>query len=133
MSAKEIVKAYYSSDLAKDSIIDLFHKDCEMKWHSTKGYKNLHRKDLDEMFNGIKQSFHSFTFRLSHLLDDNGTITARYTIYATAIEREEKEDPLAHFISIWETKDGKLYKGYEISQQVDNSPESLNSFVEIKT
>lgn len=128
MSAKEIVKAFYGSDLAKDNIMNLFHPNCEVKWHSTKGYKTVDYAGIKDMIKGIKQSFYSFTYRLSHLLDDNGTITARYTIYATSIERIEKEDPIAHFISIWETKDGKLYKGYEISQQVDNSPDSLNSF-----
>lgn len=132
MSAKEIVRTLYSSDLAKDDVMNLFHQDCQVKWHSTKGFKTLNYDGIDEMLKGIKQSFHSFSYRISHLLDDNGFITARYTVYATSIERDEKEDPIAHFISIWETKDGKLYKGYEISQQVDNTPESLNSFAEIK-
>lgn len=128
MSVKEIAKVFYSSDLAKDDVMDLFHPDCEIKWHSTKGYKTMDYNAIDQMIKGIKQSFHSFTYRLSHLLNDDDIITARYTIYATSIERKEKEDPIAHFISIWETKDGKLYKGFEISQQVDNSLKSLNSF-----
>ncbi|WP_460218917.1 nuclear transport factor 2-like protein [Psychroserpens sp. MEBiC05023] len=133
MSPKEIVKAFYDSDLAKDSnVIDLFHKECLLKWHSTQGYKQLDYNGLIEMLEGVQKSFHSFKYRLSHLLDDNGIITARYTIYVTSIERPEKEDPLAHFISIWETKNGKLFKGFEISQQVDNSSVSLNSFTEIK-
>ena len=71
---------------------------------------------------------------MSHLLqDDNaGNYCVRYTIYATTIEREEKEDALAHFISIWEVKDGKMYRCHEISQLADESSESLNSYAEIK-
>ncbi len=128
MSAKEIVKALYSSDVAQDDVMQYFHKDCKVKWHSTKGYRVMNFDDISEIVLGIKQSFHSFSYRLSHILEDNTTITARYTIYATSIEREEKEDPIAHFISIWETKDGKLYRGFEISQLADHSVESLNSF-----
>jgi hypothetical protein len=68
---------------------------------------------------------------VSHLLQDNNIVTARYTIYATPIERPEKEDALAHFITIWEVKANKLYRGFEISQLADTSSESLNSYAEI--
>tara|TARA_B100000809_G_C15093480_1_gene514101 strand:- start:298 stop:702 length:405 start_codon:yes stop_codon:yes gene_type:complete len=133
MSAKETVKAFYDLDLAKDKhIIDLFHKNCELKWHSSKGYTKLDLQGMENMLKGVKQSYHSFKYRLSHLLEDDNIVTARYTIYVTLIERPDKEDALAHFISIWEVKDGKLYKGYELSQLADDSSESLNSYAEIK-
>ena len=133
MSAKEIVKAFYDLDLAKDEgILSHFHNDCELKWHSSKGYTKLDINGMQNMLEGVKQSFHSFKYRLSHLLEDDNMVTARYTIYVTTIERPDKEDALAHFISIWEVKDGKLYKGYEVSQLSDDSSESLNSYAEIK-
>jgi hypothetical protein len=133
MSAKQMVKAFYDLDLAKDEgVINHFHKDCELKWHSSKGYTKLDLQGLQKMLEGVKASFHSFKYRLSHLLEDANTITARYTIYVTSIERPKKEDALAHFISIWEVKDGKLYRGYEVSQLADDTPESLNSYAEIK-
>ncbi|WP_040281841.1 nuclear transport factor 2 family protein [Psychroserpens damuponensis] len=133
MSAKQIVKAFYDLDLVKDeNILSHYHKDCELRWHSSKGFTKLNYNGLEEMLEGLKQSFHSFKSRLSHLLEDGNMVTARYTIYVTSIERPEKEDTLAHFITIWEVKDGKLYKGYEISQLPDDSSESLNSYAEIK-
>ena len=84
------------------------------------------------MLKGVQKSYLSFKFRVSHLLQDNNTITVRYTIYATTIERPEKEDALAHFITIWEVKDNKMYRGFEISQLADISSDSLNSYAEIK-
>tara|TARA_R110000751_G_C13723923_1_gene475772 strand:+ start:586 stop:990 length:405 start_codon:yes stop_codon:yes gene_type:complete len=133
MSAKQIAKAFYDLDLAKDeNSIDYFHKDCELNWHSSKGYSKLDFQGLKNRLEGIKESFHSFKYRLSHLLEDDNIVTARYTIYVTSIERPEKEDALAHFISIWEVKDDKLFKGYEVSQLADNSSDSLNSYAEIK-
>ena len=133
MSPKDIVRGFYQSDLAKDTdIMDMFHKNCELKWHSSKGYTKFDYQGIEHMIKGVQKSYLSFKFRVSHLLQDNAVITARYTIYATTIERPEKEDALAHFISIWEVKDNKLYKGFEISQLADASSDSLNSYAEIK-
>jgi len=133
MSAKEIVKAFYDSNLAKDeNLIDMFHKDCVLHWNSSQGFTALNKSEIEEKLNGVKESYLSFTYRLSHLLEDGDIITARYTIYHTTIERPLKEEPLAHFISIWEVKDGKMYKGHEISQKLDDSVENLTSFSKIK-
>jgi len=133
MTSKDIVKGFYESDLAKDdNVLSYFHKDCELKWNSSKGYTKLDFQGIKHMLEGVQKSYHSFKYRLSHLLEDENIITARYTIYATAIERPKKEDALAHFISIWEVKDSKLYRGFEISQLADSISESLNSYAEIK-
>ena len=133
MSAKKIVKAFYDSNLALDeNIIDMFHEDCVLHWNSSQGFSTINKAGIAEMLKGVKESYLSFNYRLSHLLGDGGTITARYTIYCTTIERPTKEEPLAHFISIWEVKDNKLYKGHEISQKLDDSVENLTSFSEIK-
>ncbi|WCO03120.1 nuclear transport factor 2 family protein [Psychroserpens ponticola] len=133
MSPKDLIKNFYQLDLAKDNnIMDFFHEDCELKWNSSKGYTQLDYQGIKEMLEGVRKSYHSFKFRVSHLLEDENIITTRYTIYATVIERPEKEDALAHFITIWEVKDGKMHTGFEISQLADVSPESLNSYAEIK-
>ncbi|APY00260.1 SnoaL-like protein [Lacinutrix venerupis] len=133
MSAKKIVKAFYDSNLAKDeNLIDMFHNDCVLHWNSSQGFTTLNKSEIEEKLNGVKESYLSFTYRLSHLLEDDNIVTARYTIYYTTIERPLKEEPLAHFISIWEIKDGKMYKGYEISQKLDESVENLTSFSKIK-
>ncbi len=133
MSAKEIVKSFYDLDLAKDKgAIKLFHKDCELHWNSSRGFISLNKDGIEEMLAGVRESFISFTYKLSHLLEEGKNVTARYTVYVTTIERPKKEEPLAHFISIWSVKNGKLFKGYEISQLVDDSKESMSSFSEIK-
>lgn len=133
MTSKEVVKEFYASDIAKDdSVMTFFHKDCTLKWNTSKGFRKLDYKGIEGVIKDIQKTYHSFRYRLSHLLEDENTVTARYTIYGTLIERPEKEDPIAHFISIWEVKDGKLFKGFEISQLADNSSDSLNSFAEIK-
>lgn len=132
MSIKEVVKSFYDLDLAQeDNVVTHFHNDCILKWHSSKGYSEFDLEGVKSMLEGVKQSYHSFKYKLSHLLEDGNVVTARYTVYSTTIENPEQEEPLAHFISIWEVKDGKLYKGYEISQLADDSLDSLNSYAEI--
>lgn len=133
MTAKKVVQRFYDLDLAKDKqAIAMFHKDCQLHWNSTKGFVTLNYNGIQDMLEGVQKSFDSFKYRVSHLLQDENTVTARYTIYVVPIEKMEEEEPLAHFISIWEVKDGKLYKGYEISQMADENPASLKTFSEIK-
>lgn len=129
MSSKKVVKHYYQLDLAKDEdAISHFHKDCQLYWNSSKGFTVMNYDEIDNMIKEIQKSYLSFKYRLSHLLEDGKNVTARYTIYVIPIEDPDEEQPLAHFISIWEVKKGKLFKGYEISQLADEDPASLKSF-----
>lgn len=129
MSAKETVKKFYESDLVQtEDIMDLFHKKVQLQWHSTQGFRTLDYQGIKDTIEIMRKSYLSFQYRLSHLLEDGDMVTARYTIYVTPIERPNKEDPFAHFITIWKIKNGKLFKGFEISQLADSSSESLNSF-----
>lgn len=134
MSAKELVKRFYESDLANDSklIPQFFHKDCEMHWNSSRGFSILKYDDIIDFFEGIRGSFHLLRFQISHLLEDGNYVTSRHTLYGKTIEDPENEVPMAHYATIWEVKEGKLYRGYEISQLTDEKAISSNSFSEIK-
>ena len=134
MSPKEIVKAFYESDLANDSqsVPKYIHKECQLHWNSSSGYKVFDYDGMINFFKNISSSYHSLKSEISHLLVDQNHVTIRYTVFVSTIEDPENEQPLANFISIWEVKDGKLYKGYEISQVADDNMESYKSFSEIK-
>lgn len=133
MGAKTIVKTFYDLDLAvSKNAMQLFHQDCELHWNSSKGFTVLNYEGIDKMLKNVQESFHSFTYKLSHLLESDNTVTARYTIYVTSIEKPEEEEALAHFISIWEVKDEKLYRGWEMSQMLDETLENISSYSEIK-
>ena len=43
-------------------------------------------------------------------------MTIRHHVYAQTIEQPNNEVLLAHFISLLEVKDNKLYRCYELSQ-----------------
>ncbi len=134
MSPKEIVKAFYESDIANDSdlVSKFMHKECQLHWNSSSGYEVFDYDGLKNFFKNISLSYHSLKSEISHLLVDQNQVTIRYTVFVSTIEDPDNEQPLANFISIWEVKDGKLYKGYEISQVADDNKESYRSFSEIK-
>lgn len=134
MSAKNIVKDFYESDLANDesAIPKFFHKDCQMHWNSSHGFMILDYNGIEDFFKGTRASYISLRFQFSHLLEEGSFVTSRHTLYAKTIENPENEIPLAHFTSIWEVKDNKLYRCHEISQQADEKTLEANSFSEIK-
>jgi predicted SnoaL-like aldol condensation-catalyzing enzyme len=54
--------------------------------------------------------------RISHILEDNNLVSVRYSHFVKTIENPREEMLLAHFITIWEIKDNKLFRGYQMSQ-----------------
>jgi len=131
---KEIVKAFYSSDFANnpEAHKQFLHPDCTLHWNSSKGYTKLHFEKISSLFMDIVNSYDSMRLQISHLLSDGDFVTARYTLFVSPIETPGEEIPMAHFITIWELKDGKLFNGHEISQLADASEACLESFSEIK-
>lgn len=135
-SPKSIVREFYSLDISKDGIDvykDFLHPDCELNWHSTRGYTKLGIKEISTLLKDVATSYETVRFHISHLLEDGAFVTTRYTLFVTPIEDTDNETALAHFITIWEVKDEKLFKGFEISQSADESVHSLNSYIEINT
>jgi len=129
-TAKEVVKSFYQTDLIHNigAFSEYLHPDVELNWNSSFGYNKMGFESIKTTFKEMSSSFQSFKCEISHLLEEEGMVTIRYTYLVKAIEKPDKEEIIAHFIAIWELKDNKLYRGYQISQQGDSTPENLNSF-----
>jgi predicted SnoaL-like aldol condensation-catalyzing enzyme len=54
--------------------------------------------------------------RISHILAENDLVSVRYSHYVKTVENPREEMFLANFIVIWQLKDDKLYRGYQMSQ-----------------
>ncbi|WP_111682629.1 nuclear transport factor 2 family protein [Winogradskyella tangerina] len=123
MSPLEIVKAFYASDVANDAdvISKFFHEDAELHWTSSQGFRVLNHNDLESFFSETRKAFENLRFEFTHLIESNSTVVTRHTLFGSAIEDSKNETALGHFSTIWEVKDGKLYRGYEISQPADES------------
>lgn len=131
MQSLEIVKSFYNSDLANDDqiISKLFHPKCELHWTGSQGFMKLDYTALESFFEGIRKSYSQLRFTFTHLFQTDEQVTTRHTLYATTIEDPDVEIALGHFMAIWEVKDNKLYRCYEISQQADESnADSMQSY-----
>lgn len=123
MSAKDVVQGFYASDLANDPdvISKFFHKECELHWTSSQGFQILNYNDLFVFFEQTRKAYDYLRFEFTHFIEAGDTVITRHTLFGSIIEDTSNEAALGHFSTIWEVKDGKLFRGYEISQQVDES------------
>ncbi|MBT8266942.1 MAG: nuclear transport factor 2 family protein [Bacteroidia bacterium] len=134
-TAKQIVSNYYKLNFLDNSVEDFiafYHPDCSLNWHSSKGFKKLNYDDLVASITNISRSYTYLRADVSHIIEEGNHVSIRFALHGTTIEDEDNEVPLAYYNTIWEVKDGKLYRGFEMSQPADHSQESLNSFNEIK-
>lgn len=118
MGAKEIVADYYSlrTKEGAETAKRLLHDDVVVKWHSSKGFLQLDKKDIVSLAEELDKSYSSQRLDITHLLEDSNNVTVRYTHYVNAFENPNEEMVLAHFVVIWEVKDGQMYRGWLMSQ-----------------
>ncbi|MFM9987289.1 nuclear transport factor 2 family protein [Flavobacterium sp.] len=118
MTAKELVKDFYKSNVFLDStLLDTYmHPDVSLDWNSSKGFLQMNKEEMVNIVNQMGKAYHSSRVYITHLLEDNNKVTVRYSHYIKTIENPREEMILAHFIVIWELKDGKLYRGFQMSQ-----------------
>ncbi len=133
-SAKEIVRRFYLSDVLNDkSVLEkYFHPDLELLWNSTNGLTIMNHEDLVNYFTEMRRSYDDLRVEVSHLLEDGDYVTVRYKYYIKTIENPDEELGIAHFMAIWEVKDGKIYRGHQISQPVTENDDTKASYHKVK-
>lgn len=118
MSAKQIVEKFYKSDALIDSEVlkEYLHPDIIVEWNSSKGFVELSYNALIDLSIELSKAYVRSKVRISHIVAENDLVTVRYSHFVKTIENPREEMLLAHFIAIWQIKDGKLYRGYQMSQ-----------------
>ena len=118
MSAKEIVQKFYKSDALIDSqvIKDFLHPEVLVEWNSSKGFVELNYDSLVNLSAELSKAYVRSKVRISHILSENDLISVRYSHFVKTIENPREEMLLAHFMVIWQIKDNKLFRGYQMSQ-----------------
>ena len=118
MSAKEIVQEFYKSDalLENETVSKLLHNDVVLEWHSSKGFLKLQRQEIIDLTTELGKAYVRSKARITHILEEGNTVSVRYSHYVKTIENPREEMLLAHFMVIWELKDKKLFRGYQMSQ-----------------
>ena len=118
MSAKEIVQKFYKSDALIDSDVmkDFLHPDVLLDWNSSKGFLQLNYDSLLNLSDDLSKAYVRSKVRISQIIAENDTISFRYSHFVKTIENPREEMLLAHFMAIWQIKDNKLFRGYQMSQ-----------------
>ncbi|MEO6177237.1 MAG: hypothetical protein ABIP27_18935 [Flavobacterium circumlabens] len=68
------------------------------------------------MANELSRAYVRSKVRISHIIAEDDLVSIRYSHYVKTIENPREEMLLAHFSTIWQIKDDKLYRGYQMSQ-----------------
>jgi predicted SnoaL-like aldol condensation-catalyzing enzyme len=118
MSIKEFVQKFYKSDALIDSEImkTYLHPDVTIDWNSTKGFIQLDYDSIIGLANELNRAYVRSKVRISHIIAEDDLVSVRYSHFVKTIENPREEMLLAHFFMIWQIKDGKLYRGYQMSQ-----------------
>ncbi len=118
MSAKKIVADFYKTDVLLNSELTaaFLHPDILLDWHSSKGFIQMNREDIINLSVELSKAYIRSKIRISHILAEKNLVSVRYSHYVKTVENPREEMLLAHFITIWEIKDEKLFRGYQMSQ-----------------
>lgn len=114
---KNIVADFYQTDIVNNKTImnDFFHPEISLTWNSSDGLTTMNYEDLNAFFNEIRRTYSDLTIEVSHLIPSEEYVTVCYDA-KRILDDSEEEVAIAHFMTLWEVKDGKLYRGYQISQ-----------------
>ncbi len=129
-SKKKIVRDFYNSDFFNDpSLLKKYlHPEMELFWNAKTGYNHMRIDDVRVMSQEAAKSFDSVRAKVTHLVGKGDTVTIRFTYYVTTMERPNEEEPIAHFMAIWELRDDKLYRGYQMSQPIEEGADAMVSW-----
>ena len=132
--AKQIVRDFYRSDILRDDTVleHFFHPELVLIWNSANGLSIMNYEDIVDFFGEVRRSYNDLRIEVSHLLADDNHVTIRYKYYIRTMENPDEELGIAHFIAIWEVKDDKLYRGYQVSQPVTDKDDTNESYHRVK-
>lgn len=118
MTAKEFVQAFYKSEALIDSSVlkTFIHPEILLDWHSSVGFIQFNYDSLLKYSEQLQQAYVRSKVKISHIIEENDFVSVRFSHYVKTIENPREEMLLAHFMIIWQIKDDKLFRGYQMSQ-----------------
>jgi predicted SnoaL-like aldol condensation-catalyzing enzyme len=118
MTPKELVLDFYRNDLLLDrsEVNEFLHTDLIIEWNSTKGFIQLNKEDVLNLSDDLAKAYVRSKIRITHIINEDNMVAVRYSHFVKTIENPREEMLLARFYAIWEIKDNKLYRGYQMSQ-----------------
>ena len=118
MTPKDIIQELYKSDALLDKMIvkELFHPEVTIDWNSSKGFIQMNFDDIVALTEELNKSYVRSKVRISHIIEEGNMVSVRYSHFVKTVENPREEMLLAHFFVIWEIKDKKIFRGFQMSQ-----------------
>jgi predicted SnoaL-like aldol condensation-catalyzing enzyme len=118
MASKKLIQNFYKSDALIDPEVmkDFLHPEIILDWNSSKGFVQMNFDTIVNLAAELSKAYVRSKVRISHILAENDLVSVRYSHYVKTVENPREEMFLANFIVIWQLKDDKLYRGYQMSQ-----------------
>lgn len=122
MTAKDIVLKFYNSNaiLSKSYLEDVLHDELVLEWTNSKSKIFLDKNDVLALSKDIRLAYYSMRAVVHHVLDSEDRVAINYTHYVAPFENPDEEVVLATYFVLWEVKEGQLYRGYQISQLIND-------------
>ena len=122
----KLVANFYQSNVNDTAELgEYLHPDVEVSWYGTTGLKKLNFEGISQISKQLSSSFDSMRVEIEKCFAKKENVAVHLSYYVRTIENPDEEMPLAHFVAIWEIKDGKLYRGVQVSQlgeEIEDSP-----------
>ncbi len=117
MKPKDIVLEFYKSDVLLDrkSVSELLHPELSMDWNSSQGFIQMNYDDFLSLTDQLAKAYVRSKIRISHIIQEKNLVSIRYSHFVKTIENPREEMLMGNFFAIWEVKDGKLFRGYQMS------------------
>jgi len=117
MKPKDIVLDFYKSDvlLDKKTVSELLHPEVTIDWNSTEGSIQMDYEDMMSLTDQMARAYIRSKIRISHILQEDNLVSLRFSHFVKTIENPREDMLLGNFFVIWEIKDGKLFKGFQMS------------------
>jgi len=118
MTPKELVLDFYKNDLIlkKSEVNEFIHPDLIIEWNSSKGFVQMNRDDVLNLSEELNKAYVRSKMRITHIIEEGNMVSVRYSHFVKTIENPREDMLLGHFFVIWEIKDNKLYRGFQMSQ-----------------
>lgn len=116
--SKKILQAFYKAEalIHPEILSEFLHPDIVVEWQSTKGLIKLNYTELVHLATELSRAYSSSKIKVSHMISEKNQVAVRYSHYVNTVENPREEMLLAHFSIFWEFKDGKMYRGFQMSQ-----------------
>lgn len=117
MTNRALIEEIYINDGLRNRnfLKKVLHKDVLLEWNNSNGLKIMNREDLLNFADELKLNFVHSKVSITHLIEDNNTFCVKYNYQISPIENPSEIISVAKIVVIWEFKNNKLIKGYQLS------------------